>query len=101
MAAVLRLILSAPALSIIRISSTARKPPPTVSGMKHSFAVRSITSTIEARPCGLANIAEFATLGFAELDSARDLSVVYIQTRYDAFGQHEAGTIPQLRDRIQ
>ena len=48
-AAVLRLTLSAPALSISRISLTTRRPPPTVSGMKHSEAVRSTTSCMIPR----------------------------------------------------
>ena len=42
------LILSAPARSIVYMSSTDRMPPPTVSGMKHWSAARSITSTIVA-----------------------------------------------------
>ena len=36
------------------MSSTVRMPPPTVSGMKHWSAARSITPIIEARPCALA-----------------------------------------------
>ncbi len=47
-------ILSAPAWSMACMSSVVRMPPPTVSGMKHCAAVRSITSTMEARPCALA-----------------------------------------------
>ena len=50
----LMLTLSAPASSIWCMSSTARMPPPTVSGMKHWSAVRSMTSMIVARPCALA-----------------------------------------------
>ena len=49
MAEVLTLTLSAPARSITFMSSTVRIPPPTVSGMKHSEAVRSTTSTMVAR----------------------------------------------------
>ena len=49
-AAELRLILSAPARSSVRMSSVVRTPPPTVSGMKQQSAVRSITSRIELRP---------------------------------------------------
>ena len=43
-AAVLIDTLSAPASSSRRMSSTARTPPPTVSGMKHCSAVRRTTS---------------------------------------------------------
>ena len=50
----LMLILSAPARSIVYMSSTDLRPPPTVSGMKHWSAARSITSTIVARPCAVA-----------------------------------------------
>jgi hypothetical protein len=39
-------ILSAPARSMVNMSSTDLMPPPTVSGMKHWSAARSITSTI-------------------------------------------------------
>ena len=54
MALELMLILSAPLLSITLMSSTVRIPPPTVSGMKQCAAVRSITSTMLARPWALA-----------------------------------------------
>ena len=50
----LMLILSAPARSMVYMSSTERMPPPTVSGMKHWSAARSMTSTMVARPCALA-----------------------------------------------
>ena len=43
-AAVLIETLSAPASSSLRMSSTVRTPPPTVSGMKHCSAVRPTTS---------------------------------------------------------
>ena len=43
-AAVLIEVLSAPASSSVRMSSTERTPPPTVSGMKHCSAVRLTTS---------------------------------------------------------
>ena len=49
-AEVLSETLSAPAFSIVRMSSTERSPPPTVSGMKTWSAVRSTTSTIVLRP---------------------------------------------------
>jgi hypothetical protein len=49
-AAEFRLILSAPARNSVRMSSVVRTPPPTVSGMKHRSAVRSITSRIDLRP---------------------------------------------------
>src|SRR6188768_812942 len=48
-AAVLMLTLSAPALSRLRISSSVRMPPPTVTGMKTLAAVRSTTSMIVFR----------------------------------------------------
>ena len=48
------LILSAPARSMVYMSSTERRPPPTVSGMKHWSAARSTTSTIVFRPCAVA-----------------------------------------------
>ena len=48
-AAVLRLTLSAPAFSISRMFSKLRMPPPTVSGIKHSEAVRLTTSIIVFR----------------------------------------------------
>ena len=50
----LMLTLSAPARSIVCMSSKVRIPPPTVKGMKHWSAVRSMTPTIEARPWALA-----------------------------------------------
>ena len=106
------LILSAPARSIVNMSSTDLMPPPTVSGMKHWSAARSITSTIVAaamRGGGdveehhfvrallvvaegefhrVADVAQFARLGLAELDAARDLAVVNVETRNDSFGNH-------------
>ena len=45
-AAVFKLTLSAPAFSIVRMSSRSLKPPPTVKGIKHSEAVRSTTSSM-------------------------------------------------------
>ena len=48
-AAVFTATLSAPALSILRPSSTERTPPPTVKGMNTSSAVRLTTSTIVSR----------------------------------------------------
>ncbi|MEK0447088.1 MAG: hypothetical protein RLZZ399_2409 [Verrucomicrobiota bacterium] len=53
-AAELMLILSAPAWSMVRMSSTERIPPPTVSGIKHWEAVFSMTSIIDLRPWALA-----------------------------------------------
>ena len=44
------LILSAPALSSRRTSSTARTPPPTVSGMKTCDATASMIGRIRSRP---------------------------------------------------
>src|SRR6266849_285265 len=49
-------ILSAPARSRIRISSTSWMPPPTLRGMKTSCAVRSTSSTSVARPSGVASM---------------------------------------------
>jgi len=48
----LMLTLSAPAQSMACMSATSRLPPPTVSGMKHFAAVRSITSIMVPRPVG-------------------------------------------------
>ena len=48
--------LSAPASNSVRASSTDRTPPPTVSGMKQTSAVRRTTSTIVSRPSWLAPI---------------------------------------------
>src|SRR6185437_6941627 len=53
-AAVLIDTLSAPASSNLRMSSTVRTPPPTVSGMKHCSAVRLTTSYSVSRPSWLA-----------------------------------------------
>jgi hypothetical protein len=50
----LMLILSAPARSIVNMSSKDLMPPPTVSGIKHCEAARSMTSTIVVRPCAVA-----------------------------------------------
>lgn len=58
MALELMLILSAPARSICPMSSTVRMPPPTVRGMKHWSAARSMTPIIEARPWALAVISK-------------------------------------------
>ena len=44
--------LSAPALSISRMSSTVRRPPPTVRGMKTWSAVRETTLSMMFRPSG-------------------------------------------------
>lgn len=49
-AAVLMDTLSAPETSSLRMSSTVRTPPPTVSGMKQASAVRRTTSKIVSRP---------------------------------------------------
>ncbi len=48
-AAVLIETLSAPASSRLRMSSSVRTPPPTVSGMKHCSAVRRTTSRMVSR----------------------------------------------------
>ncbi len=48
-ASVLIETLSAPASNSLRISSIARTPPPTVSGMKHCSAVRATTSKMVSR----------------------------------------------------
>ena len=53
-AAVLIDTLSAPASSNLRMSSTVRTPPPTVSGIKHCSAVRRTTSYSVSRPSWLA-----------------------------------------------
>ena len=53
-AAVLMATLSAPASRSFRISSRVLTPPPTVSGMKHSSAVRATTSKMVSRPSWLA-----------------------------------------------
>jgi hypothetical protein len=53
-AAVFSDTLSAPARSTMRMSSTLRSPPPTVSGMKISSAVRRTISTRLLRPYRLA-----------------------------------------------
>src|SRR5690554_3594981 len=53
-AAVLIETLSAPALSSFRMSSTVRTPPPTVSGMKTSAAIRSTVSYVVSRLSWLA-----------------------------------------------
>ncbi len=50
MAAELKLVLSAPALSRRRTSSTVRTPPPTVSGMKTWLATDSMMGRIRSRP---------------------------------------------------
>ena len=49
MAAELKLVLSAPALSSLRTSSTVRTPPPTVSGMKTWEATASMMCRIRSR----------------------------------------------------
>ncbi len=48
-AAVLIDTLSAPQASSLRMSSTVRTPPPTVSGMKQASAVRRTTSKMVSR----------------------------------------------------
>ena len=53
-AAVLIDTLSAPARSRLRMSSTVRTPPPTVTGMKHCSAVRRTTSSSVPRSSWLA-----------------------------------------------
>ena len=50
MAAELKLVLSAPALSSRRTSSTVRTPPPTVSGMNTCEATASMIGRIRSRP---------------------------------------------------
>ena len=108
----LMLILSAPARSIVYMSSTERMPPPTVSGMKHWSAARSITShhggaavraggdveehhfvrallvVAQRQLDGIADVAQFARFGLAELDAAGDLAVMDVQARNDTFCHH-------------
>jgi hypothetical protein len=50
MAAELKLVLSAPALSRRRTSSTLRTPPPTVRGMKTWLATASMMGKMRSRP---------------------------------------------------
>ena len=53
-AALFTATLSAPASNSARASSALRTPPPTVSGMKHTSAVRRTTSSNVPRPSWLA-----------------------------------------------
>ncbi|MCY1379263.1 hypothetical protein D9M69_669670 [compost metagenome] len=50
MAAELKLVLSAPALSSRRTSATVRTPPPTVSGMNTCEATASMIGRMRSRP---------------------------------------------------
>ena len=95
------------------MSSTVRMPPPTVSGMKHWSAVRSMTLD-HARPpvrAGgdikeyhfirplpvvaqrhldrIAHIPQLPGLGAAELHPPGDFSVMNVQAGNDAFDQHD------------
>jgi len=67
-AAVLIDTLSAPASSSLRMSSTVRTPPPTVSGMKHCSAVRATTSNSVSR------LSELAVMSRKHSSSAPALS---------------------------
>ena len=97
---------------MVYMSSTDRSPPPTVSGMKHWSAARSITVNHRSsamRAGGdveedhfvralfivaksqldrVAHIAQLARLGFAELNTACDLARMHVQARNDALGDH-------------
>ena len=109
----LMLILSAPARSIVYMSSMDFDAA--ADSERHEAlvsAARSIASTIVPRPCavavmskktisvralvvvaqgqfhGVADIAQAALFGHAELDTARDMAVVDVEARDDTFGNH-------------
>ena len=54
---------------------------------EHHF-VRALLVVAEREGDRVADVAEFARLGLAELDAARDLAVVNVETRNDSFGNH-------------
>ena len=47
----------------------------------------------------VAHVAQFARFGPAEPDAARDLAVMNIQARNDAFGEH--GASPKIPDELR
>jgi hypothetical protein len=54
---------------------------------EHHF-VRALLVVAEREFHGVADVAQAALFGHAELDAARDVAVVDIETRDDAFGNH-------------
>jgi hypothetical protein len=96
-AAELMLTLSAPAWSMQCMSDKVRIPPPTVSGMKHCSAtrsmkfVRSLVVVPHREFDRVTDVSQLTRLGFAELHSAGDMAVVDIETGNNALGQHRAG----------
>ncbi len=84
MAAELKLVLSAPALSSRRTSSTVRTPPPTVSGMKTCEATASMIGRIRSRPSLVAVMSRKGELVGALLVVARgDLDRVARVAQFD------------------
>ena len=54
---------------------------------EHHF-VRALLVVAEREFHGVADVAQFARLGLAELDAARDLARMHVETRNDSFGNH-------------
>ena len=50
--------------------------------------IRTLLVVAEREFNRVAHIAEFARLGLAELDAARDLAIVNIEARNDSLGDH-------------
>ena len=50
--------------------------------------IGALLVVLEREGDGIADVAQFARLGFAELHAAGDIAVVNIETRDDAFGKH-------------
>src|ERR1039458_2358425 len=103
----LMLILSAPARSIVNMSSTDFMPPPRGSGAwdavhhrraavggggdveEHHF-IRALFVVTQCEFHRVADVAQFARFGLAELDAARDFAVMHVEARNDSFGDHRA-----------
>src|SRR5678816_1152041 len=100
-AAVLIDTLSAPQASSLRMSSTVRTPPPTVSGMKQASAVRRTTSKMVSRFSWLAvmsrkvsSSAPAAIAGVAQVDEVHaldDAAVLHVEAGNDADLEHLCG----------
>jgi hypothetical protein len=57
--------------------------------VEENHFIRALFVVAEREFDGVTDIAQFARLGLAELDAARDFAVMHVEAGYDSFGDHE------------
>jgi hypothetical protein len=57
--------------------------------VKENHFIRPLLVVAQSKLDRITHIAKFTSLGLSELHASRDLAVMHIQARYDAFSNHE------------